>query len=339
MHYVKRIFAWLLYAGATLYSGGLLAFALLWSFAPEATWWIALSNVFAALFFLPVLLLILIAALIRSRWLITMAVAPALAFLLMFGSLFLPRPSPAPPAGRDLRVATFNQLYYGENQAQLLAALRQQHADIVAIQELNPTVAAALQRDFLADYPYQQLDPNDGPGGLGLISRYPLAAVQQLTSQPNALTFDLDGQAVTVVNVHVHFSGISAVRSERFFGLPYLRMYDLNGRLTQVEGLLDELAPIQGPLIVMGDFNTGDREPGYAAMGAQFRDLFRETTPGFGYTFPYQRRMGPLYIPVPLVRIDYIWARGPLTPLATSVHCVTGSDHCMIVADMRLATP
>ena len=167
MHYVKRVFTGGLYAGAALYSGGLLAFALLWGFAPEATWWIALSNVFAALFFI----------------------------------------------------------------------------------------------------------------------------------------------------------------------------YDLNGRLNQVEGLLDELAPIQGPLIVLGDFNTGDREPGYAAMRAQFRDLFRETTPGFGYTFPYQRRMGPLYIPVPLVRIDYVWARGPLTPLATSIHCITGSDHCMIVADLRLATP
>ena len=56
-----------------------------------------------------------------------------------------------------------------------------------------------------------------------------------------------------------------------------------------------------------------------------------------GFTFPNDRRIGPITIPVPLVRIDYIWTRGPVVPVATHVNCDDGgSDHCMVVADLRV---
>jgi len=47
--------------------------------------------------------------------------------------------------------------------------------------------------------------------------------------------------------------------------------------------------------------------------------------------------MGPITIPVPLVRIDYIWTRGSVVPVSTHVNCDDGgSDHCMVVADLRI---
>lgn len=338
MRLFKRVLTAATLTGATLYALVLVGFAIGWSFAPTATWWIALTNVFAAWLFLPALALVPLALALRSRWLAGAAVVSGVTFVLLFGGLFLPRLRLGAPAGRDLRVATFNQLYYGEQPEKIVAAILAQDADIVAIQELHTSVAEALQRDQSQLYPYQYLSPSERGGGLGVVSRYPLLGLQPLDGR-DAVIVDVGGQAVTVVNVHIHFSGISKVRSQRFFGLPYLRMYDMQGRLAQVEGLLNVLLPVTGPVIVMGDFNTGDREPGYAAMRAQFHDVYRETSSGFGYTFPYQRRIGPVTVPVPMVRIDYIWTRGPITPLSSAVNCVEGSDHCMIVAALRLTAP
>lgn len=336
MRRLRQLLLWLCWACLALYALGILALAVLWSITPQGTWWLALSNIFAPLYFLPLIGLIPAALWIRSPWLLATTAVPTVAFVVLFGNLFLPRLLPEPPPGRDLRVATFNQLYYGQMPERIVEAIRAQDADIVAIQELHTTVAAGLQRDLAALYPYQYLEPAQGAGGKGVISRYPLVALQPFNHSHSGLIVDIDGQAVMVVNVHIHFSGISKVRSQRFFGLPYLRMYDMSGRLAQVEGLLNSLAPVQMPVIVLGDFNTSDREPGYAAMRAQFRDAFRETSAGFGYTFPYQRRMGPVTVPMALVRIDYIWTRGSLTPLSSTVRCVQGSDHCMVIADLRL---
>lgn len=338
MRLLKRVLTAGIVTSAIVYALAIVALAVGWSVAPTATWWLALTNVFAAWFFLPLLALIPLALGLRSRWLAGAAAVAGATFVLLFGGLFLPRLSLGVPAGRTLRVATFNQLYLAEQPETIVAAIRAQDADIVAIQELHSSVAAALQTSQATLYPYQYLLPSDGNGGLGVLSRYPLLGLQPLDGR-DALIVDVDGQPVTVLNVHIHFSGISKVRSQRFFGLPYLRMYDMEGRRDQVERLLYALLPVTGPVIVMGDFNTGDREPGYAAMRAQFRDVYRETSSGFGYTFPYRRRMGLLVVPVPMVRIDYIWTRGPITPLSSAVTCVEGSDHCMVVATLRLTIP
>ena len=63
-------------AGATLYCIGIVVFAALWSFAPDAHWSIAFSNIFAAHFFVPLLLLVPAALLLRSRWMSVVTALP-----------------------------------------------------------------------------------------------------------------------------------------------------------------------------------------------------------------------------------------------------------------------
>ena len=68
--------------------------------------------------------------------------------------------------------------------------------------------------------------------------------------------------------------------------------------------------------------------------GAQGADVYRRTRTGFGFTFPSGRAL--LGVPLPhLVRLDYVWVRG-LEPVTASRDCRTGSDHCLVVADVRL---
>jgi endonuclease/exonuclease/phosphatase (EEP) superfamily protein YafD len=114
-------------------------------------------------------------------------------------------------------------------------------------------------------------------------------------------------------------------------------MYDTVGRLSQANRLLQASRSVSGGLIMLGDFNTGDREPGHAVLSSELHDAFGETGWGFGFTFPNDKRMGPITIPIPLVRIDYIWTRGPVVPLASYTNCDDGgSDHCMVVADLLI---
>jgi hypothetical protein len=98
-------------AGATLYCIGIIVLAALWSFAPDAHWSIAFSNIFAAHFFVPLLLLVPAALLLRSRWMWVVTALPLLVFLALFGSRFVALLGAAVPGGTPLRVATLNLLY------------------------------------------------------------------------------------------------------------------------------------------------------------------------------------------------------------------------------------
>jgi vancomycin resistance protein VanJ len=201
-----------------------------------------------------------------------------------------------------------------------------------------PPAAEAMQRNLKAIYPYQILYPSNGVGGVGLLSRYPLEPVEGVEGAQGQWAIARVGEhKITIVNVHLHFSGISRIRSQRFASLSYFRMYDTSGRLIQANTLRQAARRVGGGLIVMGDFNTGDREPGHAVLSSDLRDAFGETGTGFGFTFPNDKRMGPITIPIPLVRIDYIWTRSPVVPVDAHVNCDDGgSDHCMVVADLRI---
>jgi vancomycin resistance protein VanJ len=329
---------WLAGAGAMLYCTGISVLAALWSFAPNAHWSIAFSNIFAAGFFLPLLLLVPAALLLRSRWMFVVTALPLGVFLALFGARFVPHVGTAAAGGTPLRVVTFNQLFLNTNIPNLLEAIRAQRADVVALQELAPPVAEAMQRTLKTTYPYQILAPSNNAGGVGLLSRYPLDPADGVAGVGGQWAMLRMGtHAVSVVNVRVHFSGISRIRSQRFGSLSYFRMYDTRGRLYQANALLEAARRISGGLIMMGDFNIGDREPGYALLASELHDAFAETGWGFGFTFPNHKRMGPITIPIPLVRIDYIWTGGSVVPVASHVNCdAGGSDHCMVVADLRL---
>jgi endonuclease/exonuclease/phosphatase (EEP) superfamily protein YafD len=321
--------------GATLvYCIGLLALAALWALAGQRAWWLELSNTFALLLFTPLLAALPAALLIRSRW---MAGAIALALALfgtLFGARFMP-PVPPPIGGAPLRVMTFNHLRSNQRIAEIIVAIRSQRADIVGLQELSEPVANALRAELSAEYPYQELA--SGHPGLGLISRYPIQTAGMSSSvRGQRITVQIGRQIVTVINVHLAAPSIKIRKIPRL-NLPVITGYDASAPTRQVGRLANEIDQIGGPLIVMGDFNTGDREPRYADLAARMHDAFRETNWGFGFTFPDHKRLGPITFPIPLVRIDYIWSKGGVRPAAAHVECNnTGADHCFLVAELKL---
>jgi endonuclease/exonuclease/phosphatase (EEP) superfamily protein YafD len=115
-----------------------------------------------------------------------------------------------------------------------------------------------------------------------------------------------------------------------------IRTYRTAKRSREVELLLRTIEGIKGPLMVAGDFNLSDRGPDYEQLAARLHDSYRETNWGFGHTFPSSVAVG-VPILLPILRIDYIWNAGGAVPVATQVVCGSVSDHCMGVAEMRLA--
>jgi endonuclease/exonuclease/phosphatase (EEP) superfamily protein YafD len=325
----------LLIGTAMLYCIAVVALGLLWAIHPDGIWWLALSNVFALYLFAPLLLIAPAALLLRSRWLRGAALIALVAFLALFGQQLIP-PLRRPAEGARLRVMTINQLYTNERVAELIAAIRAQDADIVAIQELSEPVAEAAGRQLRDAYPHQFLTPGAEDYGLGILSRYPLRMAARTRGFVGLrMIVDVDGAPITLINVHLNAPQVTTRRLRQFRPVKVVLDYDTSLRARDFPSLLREIDAVEGPLVVLGDFNTSDREQPYADLAARLRDAYREAAWGFGFTFPDDQQLARLTVPFPLVRIDYVWSRGGLAPAAARVACDSGgSDHCAVVADL-----
>lgn len=338
MHSLLRMGRQALAAAALLYCLGLCALALLWLVGVQGRWWLTLAQIFALPLFAPLLLLGPAVYHAQRRWRRAVAALAALAFIGLFGARFMP-PGPARAPGTPLRVATFN-LHYALADPQLaagIAAIRAQRADVVALQELSPPAADAIRRELLGDYPYQSLQPATSYVGLGLISRHPLEVLPpppQLAAQ--LAQVHLATQRVTLINASLRAPEIKRRRLPLLRQVRVIRGYSISNRSRNLRQLLQAIDQTRGPLVVAGDLNLSDREADYMQLATRLRDAYRATSWGFGYTFPSRVQLGGLSLPLPLVRIDYIWSGGGVIPAAAQVACDSASDHCMVIAELRV---
>jgi endonuclease/exonuclease/phosphatase (EEP) superfamily protein YafD len=336
---LERATRGLLIGAALLYCVSIVALWLLWATQAERIWWLALSNVFALFLFVPLLLLAPAALLVRSRWLRGAAALSLVVFLALFGARLVPRLG-LPADGAALRVMTLNQMYANERVDALIAAIRAQDADIVAVQELSLPMSEAIRRQLLVEYPYQALMPAEFDAGLGLLSRHPLQAVTRGQGFPGQRAIvEVGGQPIALINVHLNAPRVRMRRQQRAQSARPALYYDTSRRARELPALLRAIDAVEGPLVVMGDFNTGDREPPYAALAARLHDAYAETAWGFGLTFPTTPVLADVPVAFPLVRIDYVWSKGGVAAAAARVICQSGgSDHCAVVAELRLST-
>lgn len=318
-------------------SVGLLAS--LWHSEIRYRWWLELPNIFAPYLFLPLLLLIPLAMLLPSRFFRGTVLGIVIAFVIVCGPWLVPSVTNAPPEGEQLRVLTFNVLYTNQQTDAIIETLRMHDADVIGFQELTLPVASVIEQELGHVYPYRLFEPPSGKWDIGIMSRYPIIAVEPAKGQRwQQVRLDVEGQPVTFINVH-----LSQPRME-LRDLPIVRKpviirnYNTDSRTQGILQLLEIVDAVQEPLIMLGDFNLSDREQAYALFAHRLHDAHAHTAWGLGTTFPTQQvRIGPVPIPFPLVRIDYVWSGNGVVPIASSTRCDSaGSDHCLIVADLSL---
>lgn len=310
------------------YAAALAGLALLWR-AGSQRWWAQVARVFAPHLFWPLAALLPLALRSRDRWAKRAACLPAALFVAMYGRRMLPRGRVA-AGGARLRVATCNLCFRNQDARAIVAALGGLGADIVMLQELTPPVAQALAQ-LGGQYPHQLLHAAERQNGLGIISRLPLrAASLDADARIQRASASLGQRQIALINAH---PTIADMRWRRLLGrFPVLVGYAPGRRQEHIDALLAQIDATAGDLIVAGDFNTAEGEPPYRQLAARLRDSFAEAGRGFGFTFPLG--MGGAPLPRPLIRIDYVWVRGAITPLRAARGRSGGSDHAAVVADL-----
>ncbi|HRP07782.1 MAG TPA: endonuclease/exonuclease/phosphatase family protein [Gemmatimonadales bacterium] len=233
----------------------------------------------------------------------------------------------------ELRVASYN-IRHGRGMDQQVAlertaaTIRSLDAEIVGLQEVDERVQRSGRADqaallggllgmehrFGAFFDYQ-----GGRYGMAILSKHPIVGIEEIALPPGeepriALAARIalpTGDTITVVNVH--FDWVSSDRA----------------RVAQADQLADRLAGIEGPWLVMGDFND---EPRSRTLRA-FRSVIEQSTKEAGaeLTFPSD---------APEREIDHIFAArdGLLRPVESwAVIDSVASDHRPVVATFRYA--
>jgi len=163
---------------ACVYAVSLFVWATLRTLVGDRYWWTFLLNACALYLFVPLPVVVLAALLARSRSGGVLAAAALAVWVDRYAGLFLPRDHPCDRDEQGLTVMTMNILFHNRHLERVIAAIRAADADVVGIQELNPAVADAIQRELARDYPYRVLAPRgDSSAGMGTISKYPLRPV------------------------------------------------------------------------------------------------------------------------------------------------------------------
>jgi vancomycin resistance protein VanJ len=305
-------------------------------------WWLRLGGDFLPFWFLPLLVLAPGVFLVsRSRAARALICVPGLLFVLLYGDRFLHLPAAASSARPEptLTVMTYNVTRGDPGREEILSIIDKQDADVVALQEVPPKVAEAVSG--LSDrYPYQALHPTaDGYAGCAVLSRFPISEDEVLflvegMHLSQRLVLDVEGKRVHLFNVHLQPPRLPGeVRLASLLLVP--SYYDTTTQDRELARLLEELAGLEEPVLVVGDFNMTDQSEGYKRVTSELGDAFREVGWGFGHTYPdVEVRSVPT--PFPLVRIDYIFHSREMTSLRAQVGDRGGPDHRYLVAELAL---
>jgi endonuclease/exonuclease/phosphatase family metal-dependent hydrolase len=230
------------------------------------------------------------------------------------------------------RAMTYN-IHHGEGVdgrldiERIAALIRDERADLVALQEVDKGVERTNRRDLPAElasltgmtclfrnnYAFQ-----GGEYGNAILTRFPvkrwantLLRMLRPGEQRGVLhaVVDAGGRDLVFLATHIDYRADDAERL---------------ANVEQFRELLAEYGKM--PALFGGDFNDTPGSRTYAAMAAMFDDVWVKAGDGVGFTIPSRE---------PNKRIDFLWlAHGaPLRPIRAWVPRSEASDHLPVVAE------
>jgi len=268
------------------------------------------------------LALLLASLVLRRPWMMVVAcITVAMQWLpgvLMSGPASAHGPTALTCSDDQLRVVTANAWFANADHAALVVWLSRSDADIIALQEITPQWALALE-PLARIYPYRKVMPRDDPYGIALLSRWPIDDVQPVA-------FSEDGMLSLVANVDVHGRKVRVITLHtRWPVVPELQV--ARDRALQQAAALALTQPES--TILLGDLNLTPYAPAFARLVSEsgLRDAFA----GEAWRPTWQAGFWPLALP-----IDHV-----LVPRGS---CVTeheigpdvGSDHRPLQVTLRL---
>lgn len=309
----------------------------------DRLWPLAVANSFPALFFLPLPLMFLLAAISRRRAAWIAACIPAILWVALFGWRYLPRSPRAEATGPELRVMAFNVLVTNQDVETIAGAVEAAQPDLIAFAELGAALDATLARRLATAYPHRTLHRLPGASfGSGIYSRWPLDDLGSLQTGLGlrSAAADVHTPAGTVRFVALHPRSTWLDRSSLDAAEASIET-NFRGREAQLAAVcryLDQWG--DRPVILAGDFNTSEFSDAYRCVAQRLRDSYREVGWGTGDTWPAKQtghiRSRWLQALAPVTRIDYVFHSRHWDAVEARVLKInTGSDHRPVVATLR----
>lgn len=234
---------------------------------------------------------------------------------------------------------SYNIEYGNQGLDSVAAVIRDQHPDIVGLQEVDVhwsarsnfvdqaatlSKATGMNYRFARIYQLPNADPSKPPRefGVALLSRYPIVAftnheitrlsTQDSTPTPAPLpglldaTLDVGGRNVRVFNVHLDYRSDPSVRAK------------------QVSEIIGYINKDTIYTILTGDLNAAPNAPELAPLLGRLHDTWPENqTPGLTYSSTKPEK-----------RIDYVLTSDGFCPTKARIPTVYASDHFPIVIDL-----
>ncbi len=299
---------------------------------------IALINFIAVYLFFPLILVLVVALICKSRWLGVGFIIGGLAFFWFWGDLFLPKFNQNTTSGPSLTIMTYNVLAWHDHYDAILETIKAENPDILLLQELNNGLASILENELSNDYPFQVLNPVDNPEGIGVISKFPIrqsgkSFPQLWAGGPQVLELDWGGEQIILVNIHMSpTTGI----------LPLDEAEESIRSREREAQMLADLAGQSDSVILGGDANTSFLSGAYQIISSGLTDSFREMGLGFGHTFPGSKipesdrpHIGRLFVPPWMTRIDYIFHSDDWSTISARTARFDGvSDHRGVIVEL-----
>lgn len=265
----------------------------------------------------------------RSKFLALAMALPLVMFGILYGPSYLPRLA-SKEVGPSFTVMSYN-LWAGNYQYDsIVAAIIEMDPDVVGLQEITDRIADEIQSDLADRYPYHTID-----SGQAVFSRFPivdreilLIGDERAPIPVQHLVLDVNGRQIGLVNAHPHSPQLM---SSRVLGL---RLGYPSGLMTrwrdlELREMMSAVETMEGPLVVLGDFNLTDLQAVYGEITQVLLDAHKEAGYGLGLTRTPVRGIGPA-----TWRIDFVFYTPELTALSTRTGDFAGSDHRPVVAEL-----
>jgi endonuclease/exonuclease/phosphatase (EEP) superfamily protein YafD len=233
-------------------------------------------------------------------------------------------PAGGPAAGgsaEPVSVISLNVLRFNQDTAPAIDYLRRRSADVVAVLEVVPHWAEAL--DTLADiYPHRRIEPRLDNFGIALLSRWPLV-------DPQIVDFGDTGYPSIVADIDRPAGRFRCIATHPY--PPYSRTSSqMLVRCLHATAAAAARSPV--PCIVAGDFNATPWSAGFRAFVAG--SGLRDTALGRGVQPTWNARR--LFVRIP---IDHIFAPPSATVVRRTIGPDVGSDHFPVEAELLLPAP
>ena len=218
----------------------------------------------------------------------------------------------------EIKLLHANVLSTNDDYGRLLDLVAAEQPDLIFLQELSPQWFEAT-RPLQEDYPYTYTEVREDNFGIGLFSRLPLDTVTHVDSPPLDFptiiaTLTINGESLTLINTHP---------------MVPLGRANVEARNEHLESVAALARQVEGPIMLIGDFNTTVWTRPYRVLEASTG--LRNSRKGFGVLPTWST-----FMPFAMIAIDHALVSEDIGVVDTRTGPRIGSDHLPLILTVAL---